>query len=482
MVMEYPQRMSRLTPLEKWSYAVGNMPFAVKDVAFTSFVVFYYTQVQGLSGTLTGLAMFIALSWDAVTDPVVGSWCDTVRSRWGRRHPLLLIGGLPTAGLCFALFAPPNGLGETGIFLWLLATSVLLRTFITIYFIPYSAMGAELSRDYDERTVIAKARVSMAWVAAMLMPAIAFGLIFQADGDTDGRLIGANYFTYGLMSCAVAGVTVLFCLWGTRTVIPRLPTAPADHPGFHWQQPITDFRAALGNRNFRYKLGASLTFGMVAGVYLTLSLYLATYFWEFSSNQLAGLLAPTALGTLLAFSSLNYLGKRFDKPLLLSAAAISIALNAFWLIGARLFGVLPDNGHPLIYPLQMLSTCISTFVIVSLQTLSVSLIADILDEHELATGRRQEGTFFAAGTFIAKATTGLGTLLAGVVIDLAGIVPGSAPGSVEQPVLQALGWFTIALISSLSLVSCWFYSRIQLNRKDHAEIIARLSARASASA
>jgi Na+/melibiose symporter-like transporter len=101
--------MSTLTPLEKWSYAIGNMPFAVKDVAFNSFVVFYYTQVQGLSGSLTGLAMFIALSWDAVTDPFVGSWCDTVRSRWGRRHPLLLVGGVPTAVLCFALFVPPGG-------------------------------------------------------------------------------------------------------------------------------------------------------------------------------------------------------------------------------------------------------------------------------------------------------------------------------------------------------------------------------------
>jgi Na+/melibiose symporter-like transporter len=149
--------MSTLTPLEKWSYAIGNMPFAVKDVAFNSFVVFYYTQVQGLSGSLTGLAMFIALSWDAVTDPFVGSWCDTVRSRWGRRHPLLLVGGVPTAVLCFALFVPPAGLGESGTFLWLVVTSLLLRTCVTIYFIPYTAMGAELSRDYDERTVIAKA-------------------------------------------------------------------------------------------------------------------------------------------------------------------------------------------------------------------------------------------------------------------------------------------------------------------------------------
>ncbi len=469
--------MSQITQLEKWAYAVGNIPFAVKDIAFTSFVVFYYTQVQGLSGTLTGLAMLIALSWDAVTDPVVGSWSDTVRSRWGRRHPLMLLGGLPTAALCFALFVPPQSLGETGTFCWLLATSLLLRTFITIYFVPYSAMGAELSSDYDERTIIAKARVTMAWIASMLMPAIAFGVVFQKQGDIDGRLVEASYFTYGLMSFAVAGVTTLFCLWGTRTVIPRLPTAPADSPPFHILQPIADLRDAMGTRNFRYKMGASLTFGMVAGVYYTLSLYLATYFWEFSSTQLAGMLAPTALGALLAFVGLTHLTRRYDKPVLLGAGALAIAINASWMIGARLLGLLPGNGHPVIYPLAMLGTCISTFVIIGLQTISASLIADILDEHELATGRRQEGTFFAAGTFIAKATTGFGTMLAGVVIDLTGIEPGRVPGSVEQPVLQSLGWFTIAVTSSLSLVAFWFYRGIRLGRKDHTRILQQLSER-----
>jgi Na+/melibiose symporter-like transporter len=472
--------MSTLTPLEKWSYAIGNMPFAVKDVAFNSFVVFYYTQVQGLSGSLTGLAMFIALSWDAVTDPFVGSWCDTVRSRWGRRHPLLLVGGVPTAVLCFALFVPPAGLGESGTFLWLVVTSLLLRTCVTIYFIPYTAMGAELSRDYDERTVIAKARITMAWLAGMLMPAIAFALVFQPTSGVDGRLVESNYFTYGLMSFTVALVTVLLCLWGTRTVIPRLPVASADQGSFHWLQPITDFREALGNRNFRYKLGASLTFGMAAGVFFTLSLYLATYYWEFSSTQLAGLVAPTALGTLLGFTLLGRLGQRFDKPVLMAAGAMAVALNASWMIGARQFGLLPENGDPLIYSLQLLSTCISTFVIMGLQTVSASLIADILDEQELATGRRQEGTFFGAGTFINKATTGMGTLLAGLVIDMAGIQPGSAPGDVSAQVLQSLGWFTLAVVCSLCLFSFWCFRRILLGRREHGRILQQLAARAEA--
>ena len=185
--------MRSLNSLEKWSYAVGSMPFAVKDAAFVNFVVFYYTQVQGLSGTLTGLAMFLALSWDAISDPVVGSWSDTLRTRWGRRHPMLVVGGIPTAILVLLLFDPPANLGEIGVFSWLLGVSILLRTFLTIYIIPHTAMGAELSTDYDERTVIAKARVTMGWLAAMALPAIGFLFFFQMDHGVDGRLVADNY-------------------------------------------------------------------------------------------------------------------------------------------------------------------------------------------------------------------------------------------------------------------------------------------------
>ena len=467
--------MRTLTALEKWSYAIGNMPFAVKDAAFINFVVFYYTQVQGLSGSLTGLAMFIAISWDAISDPIVGSWSDTFRSRWGRRHPLLIAGGLPAALLLIALFAPPSGLTELGIFAWLAGTSILLRTFITIYFIPYSAMGAELSSDYDERTVIAKARVTMAWLAGMLLPAIAFAVIFQSQGDTDGRLLAANYTVYGVVSALVAGATVLFCVWGTRSVIPRLPSASASGSGSLIQQTLRDFRTAFGNYNFRISIGSNLAFGMAAGVYSTLALYMGTYFWEFQPEQLAGLVIPTAAATLVAFSVLNRLGRRYDKPTILKLVCLGIALNSLWFTGARLLGILPDNDHPLIYALQWLNTGIGVFTIVALQIISVSLIADILDEHELATGKRQEGVFFAAGTFVGKATSGVGALLAGAVIDIAGIVPGSAPGEISNQSLAILGWFMICITVALSLVAFFFASRIRLSRADHEQLRAALA-------
>lgn len=462
--------MHYLNSREKWSYAVGNVPFAVKDAAFVNFVVFYYTQVQGLSGSLTGLAMFIALTWDAISDPIVGSWSDTLRTRWGRRHPLLVAGGLPTALLFLGLFHPPAGLGQAGIFAWLLGVSILLRTFLTIYFIPYSAMGAELSTDYDERTVIAKARVAVAWLAGMALPAVGFALIFQAEGGVDGRLLQDNYADYGVMSAVIAGVTAVVCVWGTRGVIPRLPQGSASHAGFSPLRIVSDFRIAFTNRKFLLGTGAGLVFGIAAGVYTTLSLYLGTYFWEFSSDQLAGLVVPTFIATLLAFSVLARVGQRVDKPNMLAMASVVLAVNFAVQLGARLLGLLPGNGDPFIYLWVLASTGIGVFCIVTLHTVTASLTADLLDEQELATGLRQEGVFFAASTFVLKATTGLGALVAGIVVDSVGLTPGMAPGAVGASVLQQLGWFTIALTAGMALVAGGFYRAIHMNRHDLAEI------------
>ena len=473
--------MQRLTATEKWTYAIGNMPFSVKDAAYVNFVVFYYTQVQGLSGTLAGLAMFIALTWDAVSDPIVGSWSDSLRTRWGRRHPLLVAGGVPTALLFLALCAPPGGLGEWGMFAWLLAVSVLLRTFLTLYYIPFSAMGAELSTDYDERTVIAKARVTMGWLAGMLLPAIAFTVFFPEQDGVDGRLVAENYWQYGVLSALVAGATTLVCVVGTRSAIPRLPQA-AEGLVFNWTQPLGDLKLIFRNRNFRTSMGATLAFGMCAGVYTTLGLYLGTYFWEFSTEQLAGFIVPTALGTLLAFAVLSRLGRRFDKPTLLAAVSLGLALNMLWFLGARLFGWLPENGHPLIYPMQLANVGVAVLLIVSLQALSVSLWADILDEQQLATGRRQEGVMFAAGSFVGKATSGAGSLLAGIVIDLSGIAPGAEPGAVSQAVLQSLGWFTLLTITVLAMVAFFFFTRLHLSRADHEKVMSQLAGQQGSSA
>lgn len=473
--------MHSVTNKEKWSYAIGNMPFSVKDAAFSNFVVFYYTQVQGVSGTLAGLAFFLSLSFDALSDPIVGSWSDSIRSRLGRRHPVMIAGAIPTALLFLALFVPPEFLSNTGMFVWLLVVSILLRTSLTFYFIPFTALGAELSTNYDERTVIAKARVSMGWIAAMALPAVAFAVLFPQENGVDGRLVAENYVHYGQISALVAFLAAFICIAGTWSVIPRLPQAKPDH-AFSWVAPFHDMKRVFGNRNFRFYMGATLSFGVSAGAYTALSLYIVTYFWEFSTQQLAGVVITTALGTLAAFLLMARLGQRFDKPVLLAAASIALAINCIWFIGARLMDWLPANGDAVLYGLLLLNNGIAVFTIVGLQAISASLTADIVDEHEVQTEQRQEGVMFAAGTFVQKATIGIGTLLAGVVIDLSGVQADSLPGQVEPDILFALGSFTLLVTATPAVLAAYFNSKIRLGRAEHSRIRAELSGRSAGNA
>ena len=177
-----------------------------------------------------------------------------------------------------------------------------------------------------------------------------------------------------------------------------------------------------------------------------------------------------------AFAVLNRLGRRFEKATILWMAALGLAFNTLWFVGARLLDLLPANGHGVLYPLMLLATFLGTFMVVCVHAISASLFADILDEHEVDTGRRQEGVFFAANAFVLKATTGLGTLIAGIVIDLSGITPGSEPGTISQAVLNSLGALYVVLIAAMCAASFGFTRLIRLSREDHARLQAQLAA------
>ncbi|UCE87058.1 MAG: MFS transporter, partial [Deltaproteobacteria bacterium] len=158
----------RLGRFQKISYGAGQVAEGIKNNSFEFFLFFYYNQVLGLSGTLGGAAVAIALVTDAITDPLAGSLSDSTRSRWGRRHPFMYAAPLPLA-LCFYLvFNPPAGLGELGLFAWLCAFAVLTRSAMTLYHVPHMALGAELSEDYLERTVIVAYRVFFGLIGVLI--------------------------------------------------------------------------------------------------------------------------------------------------------------------------------------------------------------------------------------------------------------------------------------------------------------------------
>ena len=129
------------------------MAYGIKDNGFAYFLLLFYGTVVGLEPALAGTALLIALLVDAVSDPVVGYWSDNTRSRLGRRHPFMYASALPVA-LCYFLLWQPPELSNQGLFLYLLAFAILIRTLITFFETPSSALMPELTQDYDERTTV----------------------------------------------------------------------------------------------------------------------------------------------------------------------------------------------------------------------------------------------------------------------------------------------------------------------------------------
>ena len=209
---------------DKVTYGIGSVPLALKEATFGQFVLFFYTQVLGLSGALTGLAIFLSVIWDAFSDPMVGAWSDRLNTRWGRRHPMMIAGTVPLALSFVMLFSPIEAVQNTQwpLFFWLLFSVLALRTFLTVFYIPQNAMGAEITNDYAERSSISNFRTNLAWIAGVVLPALCLIILFRGTEEQDGRFVYDNYATYGWVALGLILTTSSVCIAGTWKFIPRL--------------------------------------------------------------------------------------------------------------------------------------------------------------------------------------------------------------------------------------------------------------------
>ena len=161
----------------KFFYGLGFISVGIKDILYAIFVFFYFSQILGLDQAYTGLATLIAILFDAVSDPIIGTISDNYNSKkWGRRHPLMFMSAIPLGISTYLLFTPISGLNQLQLFLWMTIFSILIRFFLTLFLVPGMSLGAELSSDYNERTVITSYRIMF---TTLISPFVSlFGLIY----------------------------------------------------------------------------------------------------------------------------------------------------------------------------------------------------------------------------------------------------------------------------------------------------------------
>ena len=390
---------------------------------------------------------------DAITDPLIGSISDHTHSRWGRRHPYMYAAAIPM-GLCFYfLFTPPAGLSEVGLCVWLAVFAIGVRASMTLYAIPSGSMVPEMTSHYDERTSLFSYRFLFGWIGGLTVSVLGYQVFFRKVGDVDGRLVPEAYQDFAIVAGLMMFLAILVCAVGTHYLIPTLR-----RPGDERLTPrrfFMEFWSAFRNSSYR-NLVIGMLFASVAGGFNdVVGLYMNTYFWEFTTDEITIITLGLGVSVLVAVVVSRPLSQRFDKK----ATALGLAVVAVGLgplpVFLRLLDLMPANRDPLLLYLMIGHSFMIVTAIVAISIIISSMISDVVDENELETGLRQEGLFLSALTFCAKASAGIGVVLAGVALDIIAFPRLAEPGTVDPEKLFGLGMAVgpgVVILFVLSLI------------------------------
>lgn len=453
----------------KWAFGFGAVAPGVTTGGFEFFLLIYYSQVVGLDARLVGLAILVALVCDAISDPIVGYWSDNFRSRWGRRHPMMYASALPVAVGFFLLWSPPEGASQTALFWYLLVLAVTVRTAITFYRTPSAALTPDLTPEYGERTKLISLRYFLGWTGGNAVAVWMFFILFPRSSTetiADGRFNPEAYITYGIVAAVVILLSILIGSVGTHSRIPYLTPAPPKRR-FTLRLIFGELFETLSNRSFLALFAGAMLFGIAAGLSSGMSLYFFTYFWGFSEIETGMLFLGTFVAALIGFVLAPIVSRRMGKK----RGAIIVGLVAF--LGAplpivlRLFGLLPPNDDPFVFWFVLVTQIIDVGLIICFQILFAAMLADLVEDSEVKTGRRSEGVFNAAETFVDKSVRGLGVMAASAVLTLAALPAGAKVEEVSADTLWRMGAFYVPLVLALWLSMIAVIAQYRIDEAAH---------------
>ncbi len=397
--------------------AGGIIPIALFNI--TGILVGLMGNISlGLSAFWLGVILIIPRLWDAVSDPIIGHLSDNTRTRWGRRRPFLLIGGILVAVFFVVMWWIPKGEIAQGWFssesgfqafqlVYILISLLLFYTATTIFEIPHGALGMELTTDYHERTRLFSAKSFVGNLFAMSTPwlfALASQPIFRGTGGNEAD--GMKY-----VSLMIAALIIPLSFWWTWKLREPGFVKAAKHEKTHFWH---DMRRTAGNRNFIFLTLTIFTLAMGFNFVQLLGSYIPI-FYVFSGDKLAGAYLLGINGTIwavtgvLAVFPLNWISPRMGKRNTLTIAILLMCLAQL----SKIVCYNPDYPYLIIIPTMLLSAGMLFFF-----TLGSSMVGDICDEDELKTNYRAEGSFYSVFWWFIKMGTALASFVGGALIVL----------------------------------------------------------------
>lgn len=463
----------------KLLYAVGATASNLKLRALSTFLLIFYNQVVGLPAKTVGAILMIALLLDAILDPLVGQLSDNFRSRWGRRHPFMLASALPFAASFFLLWNPPGGWSEQATAGYLLATLLSVRFFDTFFELPHQALAPELAKDYDDRTTLLSLRHLFMVIGGLGMTVLAYQVFLRERADGSGGVLARDgYFAYSLAGGLIIFATIVITTLGTASQIPKLRQAPTRRATL--KVTLSEMAQTLNNRAFIVSTLAGMFIAVAIGARNGLEIYFGLYFWQLKQSELATLATISVVGSFAGVALAPVVGRVLGKKFGAIAVFATAVLIHITPVSLRLLGLAPPNGSPellvLIYGEEILNSAFAA----ATGVLLASIIADVVEDAEVKTGRRSEGLLLSSGNLFRKMVSGVGVLIATSVLAFIEFPIGAKRDAVSPEVLRGLGMAYIPTVLVLYSVAIGWLFAFNITRGRHEENLRTLSATALA--
>ena len=446
-------------------FGSGAVANHILSRGMSTFLMVFYNQVMGLPAAWVGIGTAIALIFDAFCDPTVGHLSDNTRSPWGRRHPYIYIAAAPVAIAFFLLWNPPTGLEPMALFAYMMACLLTIRLFDTFFELPSVALIPELVEEYDRRTVLISVRVLLGVVGGFTMTILVYQVFMKQGADgRSGLLVKDGYFSYGMAGALAIFTVVLASGLATHKFIPWLRRAET-RP--HKKHPLREMFETLRNKSFLSVAGCGVLIAIAASTTAALTLYISLFYWQLTQNQLTVITGASAasvfVGVILAGRVSKVLGKK-------NAAILGYVMGAVAELGpliARLAGVLPGNDEPFVFYLLVAGAFVNMGSWTMTGILLTSMIADVVEDNAVKTGRHAEGLLFSADSLFKKLSGAGGPLIAGFILTLSEFPVGATKESVSPAQLDTLIMIYVPTLIVFYTISITSLSRYAINRELH---------------
>ena len=424
--------------VEKLGYGIGDLGYALIWQMISLYLLFFYTDVFGITAAEAGIIFLIARIWDAVNDPLLGFLADRTQSRWGKFRPYLLFGAVPV-GVCLVLAFSTPDLGHIGQFIWALVTYILLGMVYTAVNLPYGSLLAVCTRNQSDRSSMAAYRMIFGFLGVLVVGTLTKPLVGKFTNEQTGFQVVA----------AIYAVLAAIIIWTVFANVKEKVT------------PVKTQRYNLKEMLKILTINKPLIVICSAVLFVTTAITIrsAVGMYFFKYNMAREDLFPLFMGIIvismiLGCVAANFLRKKLEKKNL-------------YILGMIIFAI-GDIGI-FFSPYSAINLIIFFTVLAGLGTgifyvLLLAMVADTVEYAEWKTGKRAEGMIYSAYTFTAKLSAALGGAAAGLLLSLVGYVPNSTQTATADFGIRALftlgpfisGVIAVAIMNFYNLDSALF--------------------------